>query len=120
MANTVKQKVKPVPKPEVETGIDTNGQFLDALINAAQVGSLDISSIDALSQSAQSRESFFKIIDSMAMDDVISAVLETYAEDTVQTNDKGDSVWVESDNPRVLDYVTYLLDSLNINKHIYS
>lgn len=117
---TKKQTIKPIPKPQVETGMDTKGIFMDNIIEAAQVGALDISSIDALNQSAQSREQFYLIIDSMATDDIIAAVLETYVEDTIQTNDKGQSIWVESDDPRVLDCTTYIMEQLQIQKHIYA
>ena len=85
-------RVKPIYNADPETGIDTEKTFIDNIIGAAQVGSLDISSIDALSQSAQNREQLYNMIDSMAQDDVIAAVLETYAEDAVQTNDKGQVV----------------------------
>ena len=112
-------RVKPIYNADPETGIDTEKTFIDNIIGAAQVGSLDISSIDALSQSAQNREQLYNMIDSMAQDDVIAAVLETYAEDTVQTNDKGQVVWVESDDSNVLDYTSWLLNTLNIDKHMY-
>lgn len=62
----------------------------------------------------------YQLLDSMAQDDVVSAVLETYAEDAIQSNDKGESVWIESSDPNVLSYTNWLLDSLDINKHIYS
>lgn len=112
-------KINPVPNPTPETGIDTDKTFIDNIIGAAQIGSLDVSSIDALSQSAQNREQLYNIIDSMAQDDVIAAVLETYAEDATQPNDKGQIVWVESDDTKVLDYTSWLAETLNINKHIY-
>lgn len=112
-------RVKPIYNADPEIGIDTEKTFIDNIIGAAQVGSLDISSIDALSQSAQNREQLYNMIDSMAQDDVIAAVLETYAEDAVQTNDKGQVVWVESDCSNVLDYTSWLLNTLNIDKHMY-
>ena len=93
--------------------------FMDNLITSAQIGTLDISSIDALSRSAQTREQAYQLIDNMAQDSIISAVLETYAEDAVQTNDKGQVMWVESNDTRVLDYTAWLLDSLNVDKHLY-
>lgn len=55
----------------------------------------------------------------MAQDSSISAVLETYAEDVVQANDAGKVVWVESDDAKVLEYTSWLVDTLNIDKHIY-
>lgn len=112
-------KITPVPTQTPETGIDTDKSFISNIIGAAEVGALDISSIDALSQSAQNREQSYQLIDTMSQDDVISAVLETYAEDTVQTNDAGQVVWVESDDTKVLDYTSWLLNSLNVDKHIY-
>lgn len=112
-------KIKPIAASSPEIGIDTNRNFMDNLITSAQIGTLDISSIDALSQSAQTREQAYQLIDSMAQDSIISAVLETYAEDAVQTNDKGQVMWVESNDVKVLDYTSWLLDSLNVDKHLY-
>lgn len=111
--------IKPVVADSPEIGIDISRQIANNIIGAAEVGALDITSIDALSQSAQTREQSYQLIDSMAQDDVIAAVLETYAEDTVQTNDAGQIVWIESDDNRILDYTSWLLDSLNVDKHIY-
>ena len=85
-------RINAVKNPSPEIGIDTEKTFINNIIGAAQVGSLDISSIDALNQSAQNRERFYEMIDSMAQDDIIAAVLETYAEDITQTNDKGQVV----------------------------
>lgn len=111
-------KITPAAAKPVEIGIDTQNQLLTSIIDAADVGTLDLSSIDALSQSAQTREQSYELIESMANDDVISAVLETYAEDIVETNDLGQSLWAESTDPAVLNYVTWLLDTLNVDKHI--
>ena len=112
-------KIKPIAASSPEIGIDTDRNFMDNLITSAQIGTLDISSIDALSRSAQTREQAYQLIDNMAQDSIISAVLETYAEDAVQTNDKGQVMWVESNDTRVLDYTAWLLDSLNVDKHLY-
>ena len=112
-------KVNPVPAAGVEVGIDTDRAFMSDIIEAAQVGSLDISSIDALAQSAQNREQSYQLIDSMAQDAVISAVLDTYASDAVQANDKGQIIWVDSSNSKILEYTSWLIDSLNIDKHMY-
>ncbi len=113
------EKIKVVPAEAPETGIDVNKTIVNNIIEGAQVGGLDISSIDALSNSAQNREMTYELLDSMAQDDVVSAVLETYADDTVQTNDKGQTIWVESSDANVLNYTTWLLDSLNVDKHLY-
>ena len=112
-------KVNPVAATPPEIGIDTSKSIMDNIIGAAEIGTLDISSIDALSQSAQNREQSYQLIDSMSQDDVVAAVLDTYAEDAVQTNDSGQVVWIESDDTKVLDYTTWLLNSLNVDKHLY-
>ena len=117
--DVLKQQIKAVPTPEPEIGINTNKTLLNDVIEGAQIGALDISSIDALSNSAQTREQTYELLDAMAQDDVVSAVLETYAEDTVQTNDKGQTIWVESSDSDILNYTTWLMDSLNIDKHLY-
>lgn len=98
--------VKPIPKSKPEIGIDTNKTLTDNIIDGAQIGALDVSSIDALSNSAQTREQTYELLDAMAQDDVVAAVLETYAEDVTQTNDSGQIVWIESSNPNVLNYTT--------------
>jgi hypothetical protein len=118
--NTLNEiKIKPIATSNPEIGIDTERHFIDNLITSAQIGTLDISSIDALNQSAQNREQVYQIIDSMAQDTIIAAVLETYAEDAVQTNDKGEVMWVEANDARVLSYTSWLLESLNVDKHLF-
>lgn len=112
-------KINPVATNPAEIGIDTKRTFVDNIISAAEIGSLDLSSIDALSQSAQNREQAYALIDTMSQDDVISSVLEMYAEDIVQTNSNGQAVWIESNDSKVLDYTSWLIDSLNVDKHIY-
>lgn len=120
MAEKLKEdKIIPTISQAPETGIDTDKSIINNIIEGAQVGGLDISSIDALSNSAQNREMVYELLDSMAQDDVVSAVLETYADDAIQTNDKGQTIWVESSDTNVLNYTTWLLDSLNVDKHLY-
>lgn len=112
------EKITPTPSPTPEIGIDTQDTFVNNIIAGAQLGTLDVSSIDALTNSAQTREQIYELLDSMSRDDVISAVLDTYVEDTIQTNDKGQKIWVESSDPAVLNYTTWLMDSLNIDKSL--
>lgn len=123
MANTNKdtmigKKVKPVPIKQKEIGIDTNSNFLDTIIDAMDMSQLDISSLENFNIAAQSRESVYQVIDTMAMDDRVAAVLDSYTEDTIQTNDAGHVVWCESSDTNVGKYVTYLLDTLNVDKYI--
>lgn len=112
-------KIKPVPKKDPEIGVDTTDNLSSLLLDGVATSQIDLSSIDSFSNVAQTRESVFNLIDTMTEDDRVSAVLETYAEDTVETNEAGNSVWCESSNDDINKYVTNLLDSLNVNKNVY-
>lgn len=92
MGKETKTKVTPIHKPTPETGIDTDKTIVDNIIEAASVGCLDISSIDALAQSAQNREQQYELLDSMVQDPTISSVVKQYASDIIQTNDKGQTI----------------------------
>jgi hypothetical protein len=59
------------------------------------------------------------MLDTLCQDSTISAVLETYAEDATEYNDEGKIVWCESSDANVAKYITFLLDTMNVDKHIY-
>ena len=107
------------PVPEKEIGIDTTQSFIEDILDATELKQLNTSVLDSLSNVAQTREEVYSLIDNMSQDDTIAAILETYTEDVVETNDAGNIVWCESTSPDVQAYVTYLLDSLNIDKHAF-
>lgn len=112
-------KTNPVPTPEKNIGIQTQGQFLDAVIDAGLSSKLDISKIESFTQVSNNRETVMELLDTMSEDSTIAAALELYAEDATESNDAGDIVWCTSDDDEILKYVTFLLDTMNVNKHIY-
>ena len=113
----VGKKIKAVPKDPQEIGVDLDNTVALELLDAIESNSIDMSSIESLSNVAQTRESIFTMIDTMAEDDRVSAILETYAEDATQTNDAGQVIWCQSDDDEVSAYITHLLDVLNVDKH---
>ena len=113
------KEAQAIPVPEKEIGIDINDEFANLILNAATNSLLDINSIDGLSNVAQTREMLYTLIDTMGNDDAIASVLETYAEDVVDTNDDGRVVWCESDDAEIAKYVNLLLDELNVDKNMY-
>ena len=117
--NLVGKKVKAVPKEPQEIGIDVDDAFTLQLLDAIQSSAVDLATIDNFSNVAQTRESIYSLIDTMAEDDRVSAILETYTEDVIETNEKGQIVWCESSDEDVNKFVNYILDSLNIDKHAY-
>lgn len=108
-----------VPAPERSFGIDTKQTIYDNIINAGKNDQLDITALESFTSISQSRDSIYNLMDSMSEDATISAVLETYAEDATEYNDQGQIVWAESSKPEVQKFVQFLLDSMNIDKHIY-
>ena len=119
MSDFIKQIINPIPSATTEIGIDTSHSLINGVIGAAQIGSLNLGSLTTLTQSAQNREQVYQLIDDMSKDSMISSVLKTYCEDTVQTNDRGQIMWIEADDSKILNYTTWLMDSLNVEKHLY-
>lgn len=116
----INRKIESSPRPPVEIGIDQNEILLKTIIDSFTNGtSIDMSQLESFSNVSQSREQVYKLLDTMSEDSTVSAILEIYAEDTTETNDHGDKVWVESSDNDTVKYVQYLLDSMDINKHIY-
>lgn len=107
------------PNPPRQIGIDTENKFYEDIVDAAINNKLDMSALDTFLNTSRSRDQIYTLIDTMGEDSTIAAVLETYAEDATQTNENGDSIWAESDDPDVAAYVGYLLGAMRINKHIY-
>ena len=113
------KKLNPTPPPQRNIGIDLDAQFLNQLAGEGVSSHVDIAKIDAFSQVSQNREVIYQLLDTMAQDPTIASVLEVYAEDATETNDDGRIVWVESDDSDCAKYITYLLDTMGVDKYIY-
>jgi len=111
--------IQSVPKPEKNIGIDTKDVFFDNIANAGLSSSLDISALESFNQVAQSRDQLYAMLDTMSQDSMVSAVLETYAEDATEYNDNGRIVWAESTDGDIAKYITFLIDTIGVDKHIY-
>ena len=113
------KKTKAIPKQQASFGIDTSESLFDNIIKAGIASKLDITELESFSQVSQNRNQIYDLLDTMSEDSTIAAVLETYAEDATEYGDNGKIVWVESSDSDVSNYVTYLLDTMNIDKNIY-
>lgn len=113
------KKTKAIPKQQASFGIDTDETLFDNIIKAGVASKLDITELESFSQVSQNRNQIYDLLDTMSEDSTIAAVLETYAEDATEYGDNGKIVWVESSDSDVSNYVTYLLDTMNIDKNIY-
>jgi hypothetical protein len=114
------KKTVPVPKPKPNIGVDVEGKFLDNIIEGGLAEKLDYSEITSFSTASQSRDQIYQLLDTMSEDSIISSVLESYAEDATGRNDQGRIVWCESSDADINNYITFLLDTLNVDKNVYS
>lgn len=112
-------KINAVPVPETEIGVDTANEFFKDVANLGESASIDISSLNTFTQLSQNRETLYQVLDTMAQDSTVAAILEIYAEDATETNERGEIVWSESSDPNINKYITYLLKSLNVDKNMY-
>ena len=112
-------KIKAVPNPTPEIGVDTENEFISTVVNAASDNELNLSEIENFSMAAQTREQIYSLVDTMAQDSTIASILETYAEDVCETNDRGKIVWVESNDEEIAKQVDFLLNVSKIDKQIY-
>lgn len=113
-------KIKATPAPPSEIGVDLDNNLEYQLLDGAQSGNVDLGALERFLTVAQSREQIYELIDTMSQDSMISAILETYAEDVCETNERGQVVWAESSDPNIGKMVSFLLDTMNVDKHIYS
>jgi hypothetical protein len=112
--------IRPVPTPQPEIGIDTENTLTSNIVNQAINSNVDISKLEGFSTVAQTREQIYQMIDTMAQDPILSSYLKTISEDAVEINDSGKIIWCESEDSRVAKYVTYLLDSMNVDKNAFT
>lgn len=113
------RKINPVTAPQKEIGIDLDNTVIETIIDCVETSKFDATALNSFTQVSRSRNQLYDTLDTMGEDSTIAAVLETYAEDATETNDKGNIVWAESADSNVLAFVTYLLNALNIDKNIY-
>ena len=112
-------KTQSVPVPEKNVGIDYDHQFYENILNAVEVGKVDLAKIDSFTQLSQNRNLLYNVIDIMCEDSAISSILEVYAEDVTETNEEGHIIWAESEDANVSKYVNFLLDQMNVDKNVY-
>lgn len=113
------KKIKVEPAPKVEIGVDTDKTLFDNIINAGNANTLDISALENFTTVSQRRDQVYSLIDTMCQDSTIAAILDTYAEDATEYNDSQQIVWVSADDNNVRHYVEYLLNKINVDKHIF-
>ena len=116
----VGKKIKAVPVEDPNIGVDLDDTFQEDIFDAIEISSLDTSALQNFSNVAQTREQMYTAVDIMRQDNKVSAIIETYTDYVTQTNDNGKVMWCESDDPDIGNYVSFLLEELEVDKHMYS
>jgi hypothetical protein len=113
------KKIEPVIAPDKQIGIDLGNHVISNIVDSVETSRFDVNALNAFTNVSRSRNEIYDTLDAMGEDSTIAAILETYAEDATETNDQGNIVWCESSDSEVAKFVTYLLNSLNVDKNIY-
>jgi hypothetical protein len=100
--------------------IDTNKILADNIIEAGLSSQLDIAKIENFTNISNSRDQIYQLIDTMAQDSAVSAILKTYAENVCEPADNGHIIWCESNDPKISKFVNYILNTMNADKNMYN
>ena len=99
--------------------IDVKKTLVDNIIEAGLSSQLDIAKLENFTSISNSRDQIYQLIDTMAQDSTVSAILKTYAENVCEPADNGHVIWCESDDPKISKFVNYMLNIMNADKNMY-
>ena len=117
----VGSQTKPVTLDNTTTlDIDVNNTLVDNIIEAGLTSKLDIAALENFTSISNARDQVYQLIDTMAQDSSVAAILRTYAEDVCEPADNGQVIWCESSDPNISKFVNYMLNIMNADKNMYS
>jgi hypothetical protein len=99
--------------------IDVNKTLIDNIIEAGLHSSLDISALENFTSISNARDQIYQLIDTMCQDSSVSSIVRTYSEDVCEIGDNGHIVWCESADPKISQFINYLLNIMNVDKQIF-
>lgn len=117
----VGSQAKPVTLDNTTTlDIDVKNTLVDNIIEAGLTSQLDIAALENFTSISNARDQVYQLIDTMAQDSSVAAILRTYAEDVCEPADNGHVIWCESNDPNISKFVNYMLNIMNADKNMYS
>lgn len=117
----VGNQAKPVTLNATTTlDIDTKKILVDNIIEAGLSSVLDMNKLEAFTSVSNSRDQIYQLIDTMAQDSSVAAILRTYTEDVCEPADNGHVIWCEAGDTNISKFVNYILNVMNADKNIYS
>ena len=99
--------------------IDVKKTLVDNIIEAGLSSQLDIAKLENFTSISNSRDQIYQLIDTMAQDSSVSAILKTYAENVCEPADNGHVIWCESNDPNISKFINYMLNTMNADKNMY-
>ena len=100
--------------------IDVKKTLADNIIEAGLSSQLDIAKLENFTSISNSRDQIYQLIDTMAQDASVAAILKTYAENVCEPADNGHVIWCESNEPSISKFINYILNTMNADKNMYS
>lgn len=117
----VGSQTKPVTLDNTTTlDIDVKNSLIENVIEAGLTSKLDIAALENFTNISNARDQIYQLIDTMAQDSSVAAILRTYAEDVCEPADSGHVIWCEADDPKISKFVNYILNIMNADKNMYS
>ena len=117
----VGSQAKPVTLDNTTTlDIDVKKTLIDNIIEAGLSSKLDSAKLENFTSISNARDQVYQLIDTMAQDSSVAAILRTYAEDVCEPADNGHVIWCESNDPKIGKFVNYILNIMNADKNMYS
>ena len=99
--------------------IDVKNTLADNIIEAGLSSKLDLAALENFTSISNARDQIYQLIDTMAQDSSVAAILRTYAEDVCEPADNGHVIWCEANDPKISKFVNYLLNTMNADKNMY-
>ena len=100
--------------------IDVKNTLADNIIEAGLTSRLDMAALENFTNISNARDQIYQLIDTMAQDSSVAAILRTYAEDVCEPADNGHVIWCEANDPNISKFVNYILNVMNADKNMYS
>ena len=120
-SNLVGSQAQPTTLDATTTlDIDTKKVLPDNIIEAGISHKLDMSALENFTSISNARDQVYQLIDTMAQDSSVAAILRTYTEDVCEPADNGHVIWCEAEDPNVSKFINYILNIMNADKNMYS
>lgn len=118
-------RIKGRPDKRNDMSINVDKTLGDTIRDLAEASSgVDLTELDSFRTISTDREAQYRVYDEMDMDSTISSVIEMYADDATQYNNKGQVIWAESSDSDVSAFANRIIDVLQLNEkawsHIYA